>query len=270
MSAREGDNYATNQAWWDERATLHARSSFYDIQKVVEGETRLSDYEITEMGDVKNRSLLHLQCHIGTETISWARLGANVTGLDFSKTAVATATELSKRSGISARFVQGSVYDAAELVGKNAFDCVYVNIGSLHWLSDIGRWARAVNNVLVPGGKLYVNEIHPISSVLAESGPTFERDYFDTSGVIWDEPGSYADTPDTQNNKHVIWDRPISEIITAVMEAGLTLTSFAERAGQEYQQFPYQIQHKDGKWYNPTELGIHPSTFSISALKRVV
>lgn len=264
----EGVAPGVNQQWWDERAGLHMDSEFYDIQRVIYGEVRLHDYEIEEVGPVEGKNLVHLQCHLGTETIGWARLGAKATGLDFSQEVVNNARKLAQASGVDVRYVQGDVYDAPELLGEGVADVVYVNIGSLHWLSDIAKWGRTVSGLLAPQGRLYVNEIHPVASVLAEETPTFERDYFDERPVVWDEDGSYADTQDpTQHNKHVIYDRPLSSIIGAVINAGLVITSFKERPGQEYQQFPYQVQGEDGRWYSPEGYGAHPSTFSLTATK---
>lgn len=262
----DGDPTVTNLAWWDERASHHVRSDFYDVQRVIDGEIRLNPYEIEEVGDVTGKALVHLQCHLGTETIGWARLGANATGLDFSSEVVENARRLADDSGVDIEYVQGDVYDAPSLLGQNRFDIAYVNIGSLHWLPDINRWGDTVAQLLKPGGMVYINEIHPISSVLAENEPTFERDYFYDGPVLWDEDGSYADVGgSTTHNQHVIYDRPLSDIMTALTDAGLVVTGFREWAGQEYQQFPDQVRGEDGRWYTPGQARF-PSMFSLKAV----
>lgn len=262
------DSIQVNTQWWNERARLHAISDFYHLQSVIDGEIRLNEYEIEELGDVAGKDLVHLQCHLGTETIGWARLGAKVIGLDFSEEVVSYARTLAHESAVDVEYVQSNVYEAPKVLGENRFDIVYVNIGSLHWLPDINLWGETVERLLRPEGRLYVNEIHPIASVLADDSPTFIRNYFDTEQVVWDEDGSYADTNEpTRHNQHVIWDRPLSSVLNAVIRAGLIITNFQERAGQEYQQFPYQQQAQDGKWYSPDQFGIYPSTFSLTATK---
>ncbi|MFZ3010088.1 MAG: methyltransferase domain-containing protein [Candidatus Microsaccharimonas sp.] len=258
----------TNLAWWDERAPLHATSKFYSLDKVIEGEQRLSDYEIAEVGPVKGKKLLHLQCHLGTESINWARLGAHVSGLDFSSAVIEQAKQLAKKSGVSIDYRQGDVYEVGNVFAGEKFDIAYVNIGSLHWLPDIDAWAKAVSEILNEKGILYVNEIHPFSSILGDredNGMTVAFDYFNREPVTWNDTGSYADTPETKHDEHIIYDRPLSDILNAVIKAGLTITDFQERQGQEYQQFEFQTQKDDGKWYNPKGTGVFPSTFSLKA-----
>lgn len=260
-----------NQQWFDERAVLHTQSEFYRVQDVIDGEIRLNDHEIDEVGPVKGKDLIQLQCHIGLEAVSWARLGATTQGLDFSAESIVQAERIAEQSGVDIRYHCGDVYDAPEIVGEDTFDVAYVNGGSLHWLPDLNLWGKTVAKLLRPGGILYLNHFHPVSLVLDDETPTFARDYFDRGSVAWEEPGSYADaSAETSHNVHVVWDRPVSDIITAVIEAGLTVTRFQERPGQEFKQFPYQEQREDGLWYNPAGMGVHPSTFSLRAVKTAV
>ncbi len=262
------DAIQINQEWWDERGPLHATSEFYQIESIIDGAISLGKHEIEEMGDVNGLKIVHLQCHLGTEDIGWARLGADVTGLDFSTETIRFATEIAKRSQVHINYVTGRVEEATQLLGEGIFDRVYVNMGSLHWLPDINVWAKQVIDLLKPGGILYVNEHHPVSNVLADDEPKFVRDYFDRSPRLWDEPGSYADTSaHTTHNKHVIYDRPLSDIITAIIETGLIIRKFTERFGQEYQQFSYQVLGKDGRWHAPEVIAPHPQTYSLVALK---
>ena len=267
---KDGLAVEVNRRWWDERAPLHAESEFYSLEKVINGEQRLSDYEIKEVGPVHNKELLHLQCHLGTESINWARLGAEVSGLDFSAPAISQARQLASKCGVSIDYRQGDIYEARDVFPEKKFDVVYVNIGSLHWLPYIDSWGLVVSDMLAKGGILYVNEIHPFSSILGdreENAMMVAYDYFSRQPMIWNDPGSYADTGETTHDEHVIYDRPLADIITAVINAGLTITSFQERQGQEYQQFNFQIKGEDGRWYNPPSMGTFPSTFSLRAEK---
>ena len=266
------DNFViqTNRDWWDERAPLHAESEFYSLDRVIAGEQRLNDYEIEEVGPVKDKNLLHMQCHLGTESVNWARLGANVSGLDFSAAVIEQAKDLAKKCGVEIDYRQGDVYEVRDVFKGETFDIVYVNIGSLHWLPDIDAWGKAVSSVVKDGGILYINEIHPFSSILGDgedNGMTVAYDYFNRKPVTWNDPGSYADTDATKHDEHVIYDRPLSDIMMAIINAGFTIDCISERQGQEYQQFEFQVQGDDGRWYNPAGTGVFPSTFSLRAKK---
>lgn len=267
------DNYESmriNQRWWDDRGPAHAVSEFYDLENVVNGEMRLGQHEIEIVGDVRGKKLIHLQCHLGDAAISWARLGANVSGLDFSSASLSEAQKLAGRCGLDIDFRYGNVYDAVEVFENQLFDIVYVNTGSLHFLPDIKRWGQTVGQMLDVGGILFVDEIHPISSALAEDTPRFDRGYFETDGQTWDEPGSYADLHkhSTVHNEHIVWDHTISDIIGATIGGGLTIDNFSERHGSPYQQFNYQELDVDGIWRNTESYPQFPSMYSLKATKR--
>lgn len=260
--------YEGNQKWWDERARLHAESDFYNLASVVNGADRLGKHEPVEMGSVVGKTLLHLQCHLGTETIGWARRGAVCSGLDFSPETVTQAKILANACGLEIDYRLGNVYDAVETFEGKNFDRVYVNIGSIHYLHDIDRWGRTIGRLLKRGGKLYMDEIHPVSSALAEDSPTFIADYFSQSGQTYDEDGSYTDTTKpTNHNEHTVWDHPLGSIINSVIKAGLRLDFLNERPGGEYQQFNYQTKTENGLWVNPPGYGVFPSMFSLMATK---
>jgi SAM-dependent methyltransferase len=272
MSMPEFDNPTElNKLWFDERANLHADSDFYRVQDVIDGEIRLKPYEIEEIGDVTGKDVIQLQCHIGLEAVSLARLGANsTTGLDFSASSLERARQIAKMAEVEVNYVWGDVYDSAELAGYNAYDVVYVNGNSLAWLPDLEKWGEVVESLIRPGGKLYLNAFHPISfSIDGETGAVV-RDYFDRDITIWDEPGSYVDEDaETTHNQHAVWVRPVSDVVNAIIRSGLIIASFTERPGQEFQQYPHQYRGPDGLWYNNPELGFqHPSTYSVVAHKK--
>ncbi|MDK9499500.1 class I SAM-dependent methyltransferase [Streptomyces katrae] len=243
-----------NQANWDERVPIHLRSSFYDLPAFVAGRDSLQDFEPDEVGDVSGRSLLHLQCHIGLDTLSWARRGATVTGLDFSGPAVAAAGELAGRIGAdTARFVTADVYDAVEALGGQTFDIVYTGFGALCWLPDITRWARTVADLLTPGGFLYLAEYHPFADVLSEDGQAVEHDYFERGALVFDEPGTYADLgAQTRSNRTVEWLHGIGEVVSALAAAGLRLEFLHE--------------HDHGHFRLPAGLYV-PQVYSLRAVK---
>ena len=193
-----------NRANWDERVPIHAAGDFYDLDGFAAGRETVPEFALAEVGDVRGKQLVHLQCHIGTETLGWARHGATVTGLDFSQPALDTAAELARRIGVpDARWVAANVFDAVEALDGQQFDVVYTGLGALCWLPDVERWARVVADVLKPGGFLYLAEFHPFGNTLSErDGRTVEYDYFDRSAQIWDEPGTYA-ADDAQTTENV-------------------------------------------------------------------
>ncbi len=154
----------TNRALWDEWAEIHARSDWYNLDAVRRGECKLRPYEIDEVGDVGGKTLLHLQCQIGTDTICWARRGADVTGVDFSARAVAIATDLARELAVDARFVCADVLRLPDVL-EAEFDVVYTSRGVLGWLPDLDRWATVVAHFLAPGGVFYLTDVHPVAKV---------------------------------------------------------------------------------------------------------
>ena len=213
-----------NRRWWDERVPIHVASDFYDVEGFKAGRSALLPFVVDEVGDVAGRSLVHLQCHFGLDTLSWARLGAEVTGLDFSAPAVDAARSLAAEAGIDAAFVAASLYDAAEALGGRRFDLVYTGIGALNWLPDLRRWAEVVRGLLAPGGFLYLVEFHPIEWVFADDDLTVERDYFERKPLVFDDPGTYADLEaETVNDRTEEWQHPLSEVVMAVIDSGLVL-----------------------------------------------
>ena len=180
-----------NRAWWDERTPLHVTSAFYDVEGFRAGRSDLRPFEVEEMGDVAGRELVHLQCHFGLDTLSWARLGAHVTGLDFSHPAIDAARALTDELGMDAAFVVSDVYDAPQTLART-FDIVYTGIGALCWLPDIPRWAGVVRDLLRPGGVLYLVETHPMSDVLGDEDLVARYPYFHDEAICDDSPGTYA------------------------------------------------------------------------------
>src|SRR5687767_2636968 len=167
MSETPGDPAAkveSNRELWDKWTAVHVESDFYHVDTFKSGDNRIRDYEIAEVGDVTGKSLLHLQCHFGLDTLSWARLGANVTGVDYSEAAVAAARSLARDVGIEARFVQSNVYELPGVL-EGEFDIVYTSRGVLGWLPDLERWADTIVHFMRPGGLFYITEAHPFMYV---------------------------------------------------------------------------------------------------------
>jgi 2-polyprenyl-3-methyl-5-hydroxy-6-metoxy-1,4-benzoquinol methylase len=168
MGERHEEWREANRASWDERAPIHVSGEFYDVAAFKAGQERLQPFEIAEVGDVSGKNLLHLQCHFGIDTLSCARRGARVTGLDFSGPAIEAARGLALEMGLEATFVQSDVYGVARATGGETFDIVYTGRGALNWLPDIERWAGVVVERIRPGGFLYLTEFHPFTEVFGD------------------------------------------------------------------------------------------------------
>lgn len=274
----EGTDWlALNRANWDARAPIHASSRFYDVPGFVAGRSALRDFELAEVGDVSGRTLLHLQCHIGTDTLSWARLGATVIGLDFSGPALETARSIAEQIGATdARFVESDVYEAATALEGRTFDIVYTGLGALCWLPDIERWARTAASLVAPGGFLYLAEFHPFSDILADDGKTVELDYFSTEPRTWTEGETYtdytagpADTDGVPLNEHTVsvdWQHGLGDVVSALIAADLRIELLHEHDYTLFPRFPHLLVEGDRYRLPPDQPRI-PMIYSIRASK---
>ena len=230
-----------NRAMWDAKTPAHLLSPVYDVDGFKAGATSLQPREIADLGDVTGRRLAHLQCHIGLDTLSWARLGASVTGLDFSAAAVSAAEALAVEVGLEARFVCADLYDAVDTLGRESFDIVYTGVGALCWLPDIAGWARTVRDLLASGGELYLFEFHPLEWVLEASGDGVRLgyDYF-TPSQGYTEGGAvdYADSSAGRDHPTVQWNHPLGEVVTSLAQAGLRIDSLDELDCEILPRFP--------------------------------
>lgn len=245
--------FAANRARWDEVVEIHAASDFYGVDRFLAGESTLLGLDLEEVGEVVGKSLLHLQCHFGMDTLSWAREGATVTGLDFSPEAVATARDLAKRAGLKATFVESNVYDAPEVI-NGQFDIVYVNLGAICWLPDIREWARVASGFVKPGGFLYLRDAHPAAMTLdldvSDQSLVMRYPYFETESPLrWDDVEDYADErAELKNPVFYEWNHGLGEIVNAVIVTGLRLEFLNEQNWSVYRATP---------WMEETERGIY-------------
>jgi len=244
------DDYRTmNRASWDERAPVHAASAFYDVDSFVADPAALSPvvrFDRPRLGDVAGLRGVHLQCHIGTDTISLSRLGARMTGLDFSGAAIAEARGLASRIGADTEFVEADAYDAVDVLGAAQFDLVFTGIGALCWLPDIRRWASVVAALLKPGGRLFIREGHPmLSAVDEEDGrivvayPYFER----PEPTVFGDQSSYVETEVSfQHTVSHMWNHGLGEIVTALLDEGMTLTQLVDHDTAPWEALPGQME----------------------------
>jgi len=236
-----------NRASWDERAPAHAASPDYNLAAFRSDSAYLSDvvrFDLPLLGDVSGLRGVHLQCHIGTDTISLSRLGARMTGLDFSRPALEQGRALAAETGAEVEFVEADLYDAADVLPAGTFDLVFTGIGALCWLPDIKRWAKVVSRLLAPGGRLFIREGHPVLWALADPLPEGRLElglpYFEQEEpLVWDEGGTYVETDvEFEHNTTKEWNHGLGEIVSAVLAEGLTLTALVEHDSVPWDAFP--------------------------------
>jgi SAM-dependent methyltransferase len=277
------DRYTqSNRRLWDEWTTINERSDFYALESFKKGEgldrphdaapgVRVRGYEVEEVGEVKGKSLLHLQCHFGIDTLSWARLGARVTGIDFSVPAIERARGLADELGIEARFLVSSVQDLRDNL-DGTFDIVYTSRGAITWLPDLSEWASTIVHFLCPGGIFYITEFHPILWALDDASEELRVAYpYFPSGepVVFPVEGSYAD-PDAEVQTEVeyAWPHPIGEVVTAIAGAGLVVELLNEFDWVDYKAMKFLEQSEDGRWRLPKDVkGELPLMYSLRARK---
>ncbi|WP_245594292.1 class I SAM-dependent methyltransferase [Actinospica robiniae] len=259
---------ALNRANWNQRVPIHAASRAYDLTGFVADGRQLPAFEVEELGDVAGKSLLHLQCHIGTDTLSWARAGATVTGLDFSAAAIEVARGLAEEIGAAdARFVVSDVYNAPDALGHAVYDVVYTGLGALCWLPDIERWARTVAELIAPGGCLYLVEFHPVTDMFDENATTVRFDYFDADAQVWDNDHTYTDG-DKLGSATVThqFAHTLGTIISSLIAAGLRLEFLHEYDFTMFPRFAELEQHAGGFSF-PAGQPRMPLLYSLRATK---
>ncbi len=266
-----------NRANWDERVPAHVASAGYAVSRFTADPGFLSQvvrFDLPRLGDIAGLRGVHLQCHIGTDTVSLARLGASMTGLDFSAPAVAAARELAAATGADATFAEAEVYAAPDVLGRGGFDLVYTGVGALCWLPDIRRWAGVVGALLRPGGRLFIREGHPMlwaldderaDGLLVVKYPYFER----AEPMVFDQDGTYVDTDAafTHNVTHV-WNHGLGEIVTALLEAGLAVTALAEHDSVPWDALPGKMARAgDGEWRLADDPSRLPHSYTLQAVR---
>jgi SAM-dependent methyltransferase len=239
-----------NRAAWDERAPAHAESPDYAVERFLEDPTFLSGvvrFDLPRLGSISDLDAVHLQCHIGTDTVSLARLGARMVGLDFSSASLEQARRLASATGANIDFVEADVYAAPAVLGTGCFDLVYTGIGALCWLPDIDRWAATVAELLAPGGRLFIREGHPMLWSLDEKHqdrlvvdyPYFQRE----EPLVESDGGTYVQTDAVfeQTTTHS-WNHGLGEVVSALIASGLQITGLAEHDSVPWDALPGQME----------------------------
>jgi len=264
--------FEANRRHWDEVVPIHVASGLYDVAAFKAGKSRLKPVEREELTDVKGKGLLLIQCHFGLDTLSWAREGAIVTGVDFSEPALEAARALADECGFEARFIHSDVYSLPEKLSEQ-FDIVFTSYGALPWLPDMQRWAEVVARFVKPGGTFYMVEFHPMGGVF-DDGPqatdlVVNYPYFPTGEPIrTEDDGTYADREATVENRLVYsWPHPTSEVISALIDAGLRIEFFHEFPFTTEPLWPFTETKPDGTVRLTKHEGSVPLLYSVKATK---
>jgi SAM-dependent methyltransferase len=265
------EHLVANRENWNDRTEIHLGSEFYDVEGWLRGDRGPRPHEVDAIGDVAGLRLLHLQCHFGLDTLTWARAGANVTGLDFSPVAIDAAREIARRAGLSDRseFVCSDVYEATTVLDHATFDIVYVSLGALCWLPSVDRWAEQVGALVAPGGRFYFHESHPLAWSLAADSLVIENTYFEEAEpFVEDSEQTYTDSPrPLVHQRSYEWNHGIGEIVTALIRHGLRLDWLAEHDWTAWPRFPWLVRHDDRTWRPPAGIPRVPLSFSLVATR---
>jgi ubiquinone/menaquinone biosynthesis C-methylase UbiE len=255
-----------NKSLWNGKTEIHVKSDFYDVESFKKGKSSLNYIELEALGDVKGKSILHLQCHFGLDSLSWSRLGAKVTGIDLSDKAIEKAKSLNKELGLDAEFICSNVYDLKNVLDKK-FDIVFTSYGITGWLPDLDKWAEIISHFMKPGGTFFMVEFHPFLWMFDKNYEKIIYSYFDRGPIIEEQKGTYAEWDAEFTHLSYEWCHSLSEIIGSLMNRGLKLESFKEYPLSVYNCFNKAAKQEHGYWEVEGLEDKIPMMFSIKAVK---
>ncbi|WP_235297923.1 class I SAM-dependent methyltransferase [Portibacter marinus] len=261
------DYLLTNKDSWNKKVDLHIASEFYQQQKFLEGQSSLNSIETELIGLVKGKSILHLQCHFGQDSLSLQRMGAQVTGVDFSEQAILRAREVNEKLGLSAQFVCCDLYELSRFLDQE-FDLVFTSYGTIGWLPDIHEWARLVSKFTRQGGRFILVEFHPLVWMFDDDLKYIKYSYFNREPIVEVENGSYADTTADIESTSITWNHSMSSVIDALLQEGFSLQTLKEYDYSPYYCFANMIEFESGKYRIKHLEDKIPLVYALSALKR--
>lgn len=265
---KESTNYLNiNQSTWNDKVATHVASEFYDMDGFLKGKSTLNEIELALLGDVSGKKILHLQCHFGQDTLSLARLGAKVTGIDLSNKAIEKANELASILNLEAQFICSDVYQSTKVLNEK-FDVVFTSYGTIGWLPDLDKWAKVIAHFLKPNGKFIMADFHPVVWMYDDDFKTVFYNYFNVEPIIEQEIGTYADKNAPLNTQSVNWNHPISDILNALLTNGLALDQFNEFDYSPYNCFNHTIEIVPNKYQIKQFDNKIPMVYSILATKK--
>lgn len=263
----EPDYININKQTWNNKTDVHIASDFYDVEAFLNGKSSLNAIELELLGDVTNKKILHLQCHFGQDTLSLARLGADVTGVDLSDKAIERAKEFAEKLNLNATFICCDIYEATKYLDEK-FDIVFTSYGTIGWFPDIDKWAKVIWHFLKPNGKFIMADFHPVVWMFDNDFKSVFYNYFNVEPIIEDESGTYADRYSEISAQTVTWNHPTSETLNALIKNGLTINSFNEYDYSPYNCFNETEEFESGKFRIKHLENKIPMVYSIMAIKK--
>ena len=259
--------FNTNRETWNKKVAVHAASEFYSMERFKKGDSSLHSYELNALGDVKGKSLLHLQCHFGQDTLSWSRMGAKCTGVDISEEGIKLAKELNNELKLDAKFVCSNVLDTSNHIDEQ-FDIIFTSYGTIGWLPDLQPWAKMISERLKPGGVFYIIDFHPIAWMFdyTENPPTLSYGYHQKEVIFEEYTGTYADPDSDMISKEFGWNHSLGEIVNVLVNEGLHIEYLNEPDASPYNIFPDLKRRLDGFYELPSKM--YPLLFEIKATKK--
>lgn len=256
-----------NKKWWNDVTPIHAKSKLYNLPAFKKGRTSLFTIEREELTNVKGKTLLHPFCHFGMDTLSWARKGAVVTGVDISDKAITLAKKLSKETNVPGRFVCSDIYNLPKVLDEK-FDIIFMSYGVLCWVSKINKWAKIMSHFLKEGGTFYITELHPFTNILSSEFEITYK-YFEKGPYIDDSSGTYTDWNADIHGETYIWNHTISDVMNALVRQGLQIEFVHEFPYTMYDQFPgFMQKNKKGQYLLKNKKMQIPLLFSLKATKQ--
>jgi ubiquinone/menaquinone biosynthesis C-methylase UbiE len=256
-----------NKQSWNGRVDSHLKSDFYGVEDFIKGKTSLQEIELNLLGDIKNKSILHLQCHFGQDTISLSRMGAKATGVDLSDKAIESAKELNATTKTDASFICCNVYDLPQHLSQQ-FDIVYTSYGTIGWLPDLDKWAEVFSRFLKPGGKFIFVEFHPVVWMFDDNFKEIGHNYFNTGAIVESETGTYADRNANIKQEYVMWNHSMAEVINNLIKHNLEINSFDEFDYSPYNCFKETTEFASGKFRIKHLDNKIPMVYAIVATKK--
>ena len=243
----ENNYIEINRQSWNNRTDAHLKSEFYDLDGFRNGKTSLNTIELNLLGDIEGKTILHLQCHFGQDTISLSRLGANVTGIDLSDKAIESAKQIAIDTNSNAKFICCDIYDLPNHLDQK-FDIVYTSYGTIGWLPDLDQWAKVISKFLKPGGQFIFVEFHPFVWMFDDNFEKIAYRYFNSGATVETENGTYADKKAPISQTYVMWNHGIGEVVNSLIKNGLTINTFDEFDYSPYNCFNKTIEFEQGKF----------------------
>lgn len=262
------ENYLSiNKESWNKRVEPHVKSDFYDMENFLKGKNSLNFIELNLLGEISRKSILHLQCHFGQDSISLSRMGAKVTGIDLSDKAIETAQNIAQQLGTDTRFICSDVYDLPNVLDEK-FDIVFTSYGTIGWLPDLDKWADVISHFLKPNGKLIFVEFHPVIWMYDNDFTKVAYNYFKDEPIEETQEGTYAEKDADIQIEYVSWNHSLSEVFSALLNKGLQIKSFQEFDYSPYNCFNKTIEFEKGKFRIEPFGNKIPMVYALEAIKK--